>query len=1429
MTVTCSLESRPRVKQSLLSKSLQHTHEDRAQRGLQALLDHLQALMPNVPLLHGPGTDLRRGYTDRAGVHVNTSNARLDTPMHEYGHIVIALAEQHDPTLLDHARTQLLGTQVHEEVDRTYPVGPAYSLRDQLTETLNRLVGESATLAFAKRERRAQTVVGQVLQAAQDYLQKLTGRLSPLNLRTATLAQTIGYLSDQLLLGPTRPDVDAAVLHELFKDVAVDQQVQVELPATSHGWLQEITGKSIGQNESNLGYEATKTLKLAINQGDTFTLVDAVSKAPMVFPYTNPASEFQRKADIIQQLRERSAHYNGELTATAVNFYALDDEARDQRARRGAGATPQEQERDQKLHQELAKVFPDFLAELGDKVVAYDAENAALLGRAYRPAFDNGTVVVHLYERTINGKKVQHARVAALTSADLTEKGVDEDGQVRPLLSGLYNPSGKTSLLGSIKGAVARLANDIKLSGAAKNVHMLHATLLGMHLQREGFKVEGLSVVKLDRTKTAQNQALNFSPTEHLAALKALSTMPKAIERLQAQQGSGDTGAQDLLDVLTDPKLYEAQSYVKDWLTTLETHLQGLREETHDQVQAALGDYRARREAQSARALLDQLEARAQTMTAQMEEKQLLADPEFRMLAAAIAQLKGVKEDLNIYNVAQTLQNWGQSFLNQSNPFFRLVFNEWDNLRKQVKTEFENYKDEDRRVTKALVDSLGGNLSMRVAGSEQVYFDALREKRSFDYYNDKAQAWETREVLLPRFLQPGSKAWNALNPQQQAYITFKQASIKQHIKRAYAANNRSTGGYVMKAADVDAWYEKSYFAQGWIPMARASVSSQVYSGDFKEASSNMFQNLLEENNAWELDDNKARHGLSETFLRQNSEVSGDAGNNFVMKLMGLSLRGDAVNKLTGQPEERYQLSGDYENKQAELEGDLRKGLDLFVMNSLKHEVMRSMESYLMIGRVLMRQKEDQTGVFARSTEYSAVDRENMSSDEKLLVNAMDKLLHHRNNQVRDGDLREVAKYLKALGIVTRHAVLAGNFITPIRSNFATFVGNLLPNILANSNQLAGLHFKDFARALAMQTVPGNHGKLYALGQRLSILRTDERDLLQEVDMSGRKLQVLGDAQHGLIFLDRFFDDRIRLLLMTMQMLHDKTWNAYDYDGSDANKGLNQRLTYNEAAHRRIAGDAVVDFIRADQVLQGQLRPDEAMQSGYTGDMLRGMETVAEEIMGGYTDATQTRLDTNVFSQSVTAFRKYYIPRFNKAFGKARLDSNRGTMVVGEDGTVRWAEGYEVGMWKSFVKLFASAAMQSGGSLFNPRSYVRAWQGQNATEKRNNKRVGIDLMVAGALFALTKALMDDDDEEEKQKKVGLLDAAISEAFLVNQIREGYGFAGSSPASLAFAKRSGQAISDVFTGDFKAAGRFSNNIGVFKFWSAMDEAMNGPTKK
>ena len=1426
MPILCSLTDRPRVLGNLNSPALAQTHEDRAQRGLQAVLEHLQQQLPNVQLLHGAFDDQRRGWASKEGLHINTSKARLDTPFHEYSEVITALAEQHDSSLLDHARQQLVGTLAHDEIARAYPVSDDYTLQEQLTETLNHLIGESASQKFQRREQRAQTVVGQVLQAAQDFLQKLTRQAFPLNLRTATLADTIDYLSEQLLTGPSRPDVDSAVLHDLFKDVAGgtrDQQVVAELPTTANDFLEQITGKSIGKSNYNLGREADERLGAKQNQGDSFTLVDEASGQPVTQKYTDPSNSYQRKLDIIKALRERSANEAGSLTSRAVSFFALDDEARATRAQQGEGENAQQQAADQSLHQELGKLFPDFLSELGDKVVTYSADNAALLGSAYNSALDNGTQVVHLYERVVNGQKVKRVKLASLTKAALTEQAQD-----RPLLSGLYNPEGRRTSTGSLQGWLQKTASGIKLSGSTGNLYKLHTTLLAMHFKQQGFDVEGVSVVKLSPGKAGENQVLTYSPTEHLAALQSIAQMPRAVERLQAQQSSNE-GARTLLGILQDSTLYDPQLYVRDWLSTLETHLAGVNEQTYEQVQAAVGDYRAKADAQSARTLLDQLEARQQYLVDNLGEKQVLQSAEYRMLADTVAQLYQVKTDLNPYQIADTLERWTQSFLGQTNPFFRFVFNRWDDLRKSVKSEFERYKDEDRIITEAMLTSVRGPLGNRVAGSDSKYFDLLREKQSFDYFNHKTQQWESKEVVLPKFIQPDSpdKAWQKLNPQQQAYITYKQRVIAEMAKRQYRAGNTSTGGYVIKQETVDKWYEESYWAKGWLPMARASVSNQLYAGNVREAGSNLFQNFLEENNAWELDDNKNRHELSKSFALQNGKLSGKYGNSFTQKLLGLELRPDYINEQTGQAEERYQLTSDYLNKQAQLEGDLRKGFDLYVMSALKHDVMRGMENYLLTGRILMRQKEDELGIFARASNLSAEERASMSPDEKLLVDAFQKLFLHRNNQLTGENARNAAKALKALGVVTRHAVLAGNFFTPLRSNFATFVGRVLPQALVNFDGVSGIRIQDLPWALSTLSSPANYGKLYALGQKLSILRTDENDLLNERVVSGKQAQVIGDLSHHFMAADKLLDNKIRLLLMLMQMRKDKTWGVYSYDNTKPE--LSQRLKYDEAKHRELVGEAEVNAIRDDQVLNGQLKSGEKMSGAYTGTQLRAMEQVAEDILGGYTDATATLIDTNPITASFTQFRKYFTPRLTGAFGKQRLDANRGSWITGPDGKKQWVEGYEVGMWQSFLKLASTAAVQPGGSLLNPRSYVRAWQGQNAAEKRNNRLLAANLVLTAALYSLARGLAGDDDDEQQQKRQGLLDAAIGETFIISQVQQGYGIAGQTSPSIALLGKAGKAALDAVNGDLPQAQRFFSNIGAVKFYNQVADLSGAQAAK
>ena len=78
-----------------------------------------------------------------------------------------------------------------------------------MRETLVKLVGEQAGARFARREALARTQVGRAMQAAADFLKRLSGQLFPLDLRTANVSEVTrwrGHASPGGLhggLGPT--------------------------------------------------------------------------------------------------------------------------------------------------------------------------------------------------------------------------------------------------------------------------------------------------------------------------------------------------------------------------------------------------------------------------------------------------------------------------------------------------------------------------------------------------------------------------------------------------------------------------------------------------------------------------------------------------------------------------------------------------------------------------------------------------------------------------------------------------------------------------------------------------------------------------------------------------------------------------------------------------------------------------------------------------------------------------------------------------------------------------------------------------------------------------------------------------------------------------------------------------------------------------
>jgi hypothetical protein len=1415
MPYVCELKTQARPHLPLDAPGLRALADNHGNLTVLHAIDTLKRLYPRLSIVPVDSADPRPAWIEVGGRSViNLRHARLDSPFHEVGHIWEAALEASLPaSAYDRLLGELDGTDQLTSVQQRYP---EKNDRLQRREALVQLVGEQAAQRFAEQtgqngqRNNAQTLARRIWQHVEQALQRFFGnRAIEGDLSLMSLRQVLAEGVDALTTTPSwrlTPKLARRLITQTLDQRPFASGIRnpgdlMELVCGQDG----LTENDQHQNQAAIMLQTSLAREKA-GQGAGFELkADGLGKGRTgryQFP-KSAVTDAEKQAFIVEKIREHGQAHREQLNRDAVSFFGRSavERARllngdyasdaDKQAAGGAARTAAEQKKERYYFRKIAELFPDF--KQGDTVVPYTAAGA---GEDYDPAVDATGMVLHKAQRT---DPMTGATKTVVSLATLTDGNLGETRKQRYFLAGLYDGRGLRKLLGDLS---TYFGHEVKLSATHENRQKMQVLLAAMHLKKRGYEVASLAVGKFSKEVENQNQVLRLFPTEHLATLKVIRERPSVRQALEA---SGDNG-RALLALLSDDSLYEPGDYNYDYVEFLSNHY-GAGGPADVVITKALGQYYKDKSATSLRALEKSIRRRQKQLIKENVGREYENQPEFIMLSDALTQLRGVNYHLNPWRVTDAVKEKYTSFLRVDHPILQYFVRQWDDAWYLVSQGFMAQQAAHQKATENLhewyrTQHVGvGVREHLVAGNQGKYYEELYGSEQVDYLNPDTGKVEARTISTNRLLLPDSEEFKKLAAPQQQYIRWALATIKQRMQ-AVEKQRREVMNLPTDEKAMNEWYATSGWADGRIPVVQADVWQSVLKGDIAYATEEHLRQLLDDNPRFHDQLNDQEDRLNDFLLTQGDDDTFNAAR-------GLEPHPDDPKRVMLRADDGLQANN-------RIEADLRRTMNILLMQTLKHELMTDMEVDFKVGVALLRHHEHALGLMSASPEGNSAPGQLVSPNEEMFVKMAKQLWLSRTNQNQGrGDEKKLSKFLATAGAITTNVILLGNLMVPVQTFLTQALGNVLPQAFARQGiegNFAAPSAANLAFAVKEVATPANYDKLMAIARQLNVVRHGEWDLLGNRQHNGEPFRVF--SSETAFALDRWGDNAIRLALMVAMLQQQGVYDAYSLQNTGTATDPVMELKYDTTKDKR--SDKLKETLRFNLEREGVLGDGQPLDRPFDGQLRRTMELVISDSMGGYSPGTATVLGATAMGKPLRRLAGYMTSRIERGVQERRKNPNR---VFVDDETGEFVPEEEIGQIRSALKFIGLVVdPENQGNLLQRYRAAKGQMGQeamNISTLRSNLMLAMTFIVAG--YGL-QGMMDDKEQGRKRSiALRLLDSLISETFAFENFRSLLGKAASPIIELTMLKNAVDAFSNsMLPGRYgqQSLHQLSGRVGLYR---------------
>jgi hypothetical protein len=906
----------------------------------------------------------------------------------------------------------------------------------------------------------------------------------------------------------------------------------------------------------------------------------------------------------------------------------------------------------------------------------------------------------------------------------------------------ISNLGTKRSLFGkAFKNRLLSIFKSIKLSNDFINVAALHTMIVAMDIKSKGGKIDTLSVSQF---KKGNINLERVDRSKYLFNLKNILTIDEIKERFE------ESGLYNLFYNKEGIKeeVFESSQYIKSYLESLATlryngkygEISFDKEVLQYQTNTNIDTYNQLKN--HIKKSLANLESTLITDTDKVKSK------EYVLLAQSLFFLEtNSKFTTNEYKEIGTLEQWVTSLKTTQNPFLNWWTKMWDDKRYLVVEQFLKYQEK----------------------RDVEYEKILKEKESgVDYFINNPNKF--KDLLDGSYF----KEDRLLNTEELKFKKYYMNHIKELAFLSWLNNSEYKYDDKLriqikenkvpkdKMDKFEKWYETTVWANGAIPILKTSISSAIFQGKAKESIEKIFERMISENPYYEEDN--ADFSKIPDFIYNQSMI-----NNYEEKI----------------------------NNTEAYETDLRKISDIFTMQAYKQEFMKDLIPTFKAATILMKYTEQELGIDKEIAAREGIDQFDegtiISRDVELLKNTFETLLFHRKKTIgNDETSKFINKLLVFTSTLTTFAAVALSPLTDIKTFTQSFM-RILAQGMANIGEE---NLFDITQVpIMLNSFFFNPSETYRkavdIGIKLRLLSMDEFDLLVN-RFHTKETYSIFDSRNN-FFLSRLGDNTLKLMIMTMLMKKDKSWDAWVYNEET------KQYEYNES--KDVRPKSVIELIKSNYEKETYLIKSK-LDTSHDGNMRRTMEKRIADILGGFTDGTKTKLGMTHAGSAMTKFKVFFLNRIEKAI-KNEVVNEQEIDYVDKDGKAVVMTKADIGYIKTLSKVFA------GVSLYANQP-AKVWNELTPEDHKNIYRIGsYTLMASLAMFA--SSMIDDDDKRINS----IYESIISDMSVIDQANTALSFLKNPTVSVFYTIKLMDMMKEYILLDFdKGNTKAFNTIGLLK---------------
>lgn len=687
------------------------------------------------------------------------------------------------------------------------------------------------------------------------------------------------------------------------------------------------------------------------------------------------------------------------------------------------------------------------------------------------------------------------------------------------------------------------------------------------------------------------------------------------------------------------------------------------------------------------------------------EDPEDVIGKEILVLAKAKEQLhqhSGLdRRTLNFDVKLGNMSRWFKSLGDFQNSQMQLVFQEFRSVMFKIKQDFEKFrKQKDKAFQEyynSFSDANGAQVKNRTFNYTQDLYKNLFETVKVRKLENGVLSTDMVDANIVKLKDPDDTS-NGLKDFERKFI---RVIIAMHRKSIVDFINRKIENGEIDAQvyqDGDDWYQKEYqHAERLLPVMAKSSGTQVMEGDFWNS---VKTSAMEAGDFLEIgvdgfqSDRRHRPFGSATMQRQGNIRY---GRDERIKKIGLDVYNNELVMI--DPEK---------NKRANL--DVEQIIHSSVFQNFKSKFEHPLIATLVTAKIILAKRELDENV-------------DKSIELKTLQTLFDNLIYGERQE-----LNQFGTNLEAPLDFARKKVGTFTLMVHFNSALLTLAGSFM-GLASNavSMRFGPEYFNGKNLAKAAYFAIKNQKKFGDIVDMFLFHDKSETSLVHSGKYKENQKGFFQD--HHKLLLHSLADRFTKGLLLCAQLDHEGLLENFEYDS-------NEELIYNWSKDKR--KKAIQDHIRNRNAEQ------EKDDLPYDDVLINTLTTISAKIFGAMSDEEKNLIMTHGAAQFFAQFKQYIVARGNELAQTGFENQNIAWYSTDENGEIRLTPYYQEGMINTVVQYGKELARLK----WNPTA---AWAEMRPEQKRNFRKIGIDVtFFAMGMMLYTMATDDEDDEEWKKK-------------------------------------------------------------------------------